>query len=187
MNNKGFMLVEIIVTFALALVIAYFLIDITFDMLNKKNDAFFSSKVQLNVSLLEKEVLEVINDKKISNVTYNNDNDNALVSLYTTDNKVYGLRIKRLEKEIIFGEMVDNTFTSDVYQKQFASDISFKEIIINNYCYGSYEDVSGICKKNNELSSNLVNNGLLEVRVVIDNLYLEDNYDIIFGFNYIST
>ena len=40
LNNKGYMLVEIIVASVIALVMAYFLIDITIRLVNKNNDYY---------------------------------------------------------------------------------------------------------------------------------------------------
>ena len=46
LNNKGYMLVEIIVASVIALVMAYFLIDITIRLVNKNND-YYAKKFNL--------------------------------------------------------------------------------------------------------------------------------------------
>ena len=77
LNNKGYMLVEIIVASVIALVMAYFLIDITIRLVNKNNDYYVESVLLTDKNLVTKEIMEDIND--------NSNNDILLTSINVTN------------------------------------------------------------------------------------------------------
>ena len=62
LNNYGYMLVEIIVASVIALVVAWFLIDITVKMVNKNNDYYLESVLLADKNVITKEIMDDLND-----------------------------------------------------------------------------------------------------------------------------
>ena len=67
-NNKGYMLVEIIIASVIAFVMAYFLIDITIKLVNNNNDYYVESILLADKNIITKEIMDDINSKKLVNV-----------------------------------------------------------------------------------------------------------------------
>ena len=61
LNNKGYMLVEVIISSAIALVMAYFLVEITVKLVNKNNDYYEQSVFVSDKNILTKSIMDVMN------------------------------------------------------------------------------------------------------------------------------
>ena len=67
-NNKGYMLVEIVVAFAITVFIVIFLQQITAMLKNKEEDFHYTTVFSSDKALMTKEVMDDVNDYKVVNV-----------------------------------------------------------------------------------------------------------------------
>jgi len=116
-DNKGYMLVELIVASVVALIMAYFLIDMTIKLVNKNNDYYVDSILITDKNIITKEIMDDINSKKLVKVTQNN---NLQVTLTFDDNT---------EKHLIVD---DATISYGNYKKKFNEEIKLAEIKITS-------------------------------------------------------
>lgn len=61
LNNKGYLLVEIIVVSVLAMTIAYFLIDLTLNLKEKNDDIFVDTILTTDKVLITDQIMRDIN------------------------------------------------------------------------------------------------------------------------------
>lgn len=129
LNNKGYMLVEIIVASVIALVMAYFLIDITIRLVNKNNDYYVESTLLTDKSLVTKEIMEDISDSRIILTSVNKKSDTSVdltFKYYNNDTDFYEftktITIDNDTKIITYGE----------YSKKLSKDLNIKSITIKN-------------------------------------------------------
>ena len=108
LNNKGYMLVEVIVASAIALVMAYFLVDITITLTNKNNDYYVESTLITDKNLITKEIMDDVNNSDYSltgikvniegdvttaTLDYKNINDNSTLERELIINKNTNARV----------------------------------------------------------------------------------------------
>ena len=76
LNNKGYMLVEIIMAFALAFGLVYFLLDLTIDLKNKNDDLLVTTLVSTDqaiiTNLIMKELVKNSQDFKCEDIKLEN-------------------------------------------------------------------------------------------------------------------
>ncbi len=121
LNNKGYMLVEVIVSSAIALVMAYFLIDITIKLVNKNNDYYLENVLLADKNLVSKEIMKDINSMKLTNVVVDEDNTVNLIFNNDDSNKK---SLKVTNRTITYGDY-SKTFSDEV-------NISLPVISTNN-------------------------------------------------------
>ncbi len=68
LNKKGYLLVEVIISSVLALILAYFLIDITVDLKNRNSDNYIDTVLATDKALITKEVMNDINNYELVGV-----------------------------------------------------------------------------------------------------------------------
>ena len=127
LNNKGYMLVEIIVASVIALVMAYFLIDITIRLVNKNNDYYIESVLLTDKNLVTKEIMEDINDNSnndilLTSINVTNSGDNIVTAELSFNN--------RTSKDLIIDKS-SNIIKYGNYEKKISSDLSIKEFSIS--------------------------------------------------------
>jgi len=120
LNNKGYMLVEIVVASVIALVMAYFLIDITIKLVNKNNDFYVESVLLTDKNIITKEIMDDINSKQLIKIEVKE--DNIKLTLTFDDNTT---------KDLIV-DNVSNTITYGQYKKAFSNKLNVEDIDINN-------------------------------------------------------
>ena len=142
-NNKGYLLVEIIVAFTLAMAVAYFLAEITISLKNKEED--LNKKVAYNTdrALITKEIMDDSNKYRISNVNIV-DNHTVKLTFDGLGDKV--LSYNSSSKTITYGDLVvklDDTLTEigNFEVKKVDNDtfltikLSAKSLVGNNEVY----------------------------------------------------
>ena len=147
LNNKGYMLVEIIVSSVIALVMAYFLIDITISMVNKNNDYYVESVLLTDKSLITKEIMDDINNNKyiLTNVNQKSNTDVELTFRNYTDNVSYTEEKKELT-------INNNTITYGEYSKELSNELNIiginitkkediKQLFISIPAYTNYSNI----------------------------------------------
>ena len=120
LNNKGYMLVEIIVASVIALVMAYFLIDITIRLVNKNNDYYVESVLLTDKNLVTKEIMEDINDNSnndilLTSINVTNSGDNIVTAELSFNNET--------SKDLIIDKS-SNIIKYGNYEKKMSSDLS---------------------------------------------------------------
>lgn len=121
LNNKGYMLVEIIVSSAIALIMAYFLIDITLTLVNRNNDYYVESTLLSDKNLITKELMDDLNN-----------NDYLLTDIVVDNNaKRANFKFKKLsDNNILTKDLTinNNTLTYGNYTKKLSNDLTIKSI-----------------------------------------------------------
>lgn len=113
LNNKGYLLVEIIVSFVIAMGVAFFLAEITINLKERQQD--LDKEIQYNVdkALMTKEIMDDVNEKGVKSVSYKTKN------------------ASKIEYEIILSDNTRKTititktaFTYGTYTKNFDSSLN---------------------------------------------------------------
>lgn len=117
-DNRGYMLVEIIVASVIAFTMAYFLIDITLKLTNKNNDYYLDSVLSMDKNIITKEIMDDINSKKLVSVDCSV-GVNTCVLTYD-DNTSKELKIEN--NSIVYGN----------YRKKLNDKLNISDIIIEN-------------------------------------------------------
>lgn len=119
LNNKGYMLVEVIVSSMIALVIAYFLIDITVKLVNKNNDYYLESILLADKNIVTKEIMDDINSMKLTGVNCQSNTSCILTFDYNDENKK---TLSINDKTISYGD----------YSKTFSDEVNLSQINIKS-------------------------------------------------------
>ena len=149
LNNKGYMLVEVIVASAIALVMAYFLVDITITLINKNNDYYIESTLITDKNLITKEIMDDVNnpDYSLIGISVNIEGDVTTAELdykNTNDNSTLKreLIINKNTNEIKYGEYtkkLDDILT--IRDFKIEKDENQKQLYISIPAYTNYSDV----------------------------------------------
>ena len=116
-DNKGYMLVEIIVASTIAMTMAFFLMEMTLKVVNKNNDYYVESVLLFDKNIVTKEIMDDINSKKLVGVEKI---DNSTYNLKYDDNTTKELSVNG--KVISYGN----------YQKKLADELNVGQIELNN-------------------------------------------------------
>ena len=142
-DNKGYMLVEIIVASAIAITMAFFLMEMTLKIVNKNNDYYVESVLLFDKNIVTKEIMDDINSKKLVGVERIDDrtliltyDDNTTRNLSVNDNTIsYGDYHKKLSNELNVEEPVlepkDNTLIISInaYTNYSKEDYGIKIVV----------------------------------------------------------
>ncbi len=149
LNNKGYMLVEVIVASAIALVMAYFLVDITITLINKNNDYYIESTLITDKNLITKEIMDDVNnpDYSLIGISVNIEGDVTSAELdYKNINDNSSLKreliINKNTNEIEYGEYtkkLDDILT--IRDFKIEKDENQKQLYISIPAYTNYSDV----------------------------------------------
>ena len=72
MNNKGYMLVEIILASALAMIVAYFVIELTIKLKNKNDDLLVKTLVATDQAIIYNTIMKDLNSLESVDCDYIN-------------------------------------------------------------------------------------------------------------------
>ena len=147
LNNKGYMLVEVIVASAIALVMAYFLVDITITLTNKNNDYYIESTLITDKNLITKEIMDDVNnpDYSLIGISVNIEGDVTTATLdYKKGDSTFDKKIMvdKSTNEIKYGEYtkkLDDILT--IRDFKIEKDENQKQLYISIPAYTNYSDV----------------------------------------------
>lgn len=113
LNNKGYMLVEIVVASVIALTMAFFLMEVTLKIVNANNDYYIDSVLLFDKNIITKEIMDDIMKKELVSVEMENSStcilkydDNTEKVLSINDKTItYGSYKKKLADELNVGEL----------------------------------------------------------------------------------
>lgn len=131
MNNKGYMLVEVVVASCIAFVMVYFLMDITINMVNKNNDYYEESVLVSDKNIITKTIMDDLRDNAKKLTSVNVDPTGSSVTFTFKDDKSKKLSYIKREKdgktikEIAYGNDDDG-----YYKKELADELNVGEFCV---------------------------------------------------------
>ena len=174
LNNKGYMLVEVIISSAIALVMAYFLVEITVKLVNKNNDYYEQSVFVSDKNILTKSIMDVFYDEyfELAKVDYNNGSNSVNFTF-----QYYDYYYKEMKQEVftltIDGNVVSQSCSNGCgdeedysYKKELSSDLIVGPLNINTYV------VPGVNY------TDTVNNALLFIKLPAYTNYSDEDYGL---------
>lgn len=174
LNNKGYMLVEVIISSAIALVMAYFLVEITVKLVNKNNDYYEQSVFVSDKNILTKSIMDVFYDEyfELVKVDYNNGSNSVNFTF-----QYYDYYYKEMKQEVftltIDGNVVSYSCSNGCddkedysYKKELSSDLIVGPLNINTYV------VPGVNY------TDTVNNALLFIKLPAYTNYSDEDYGL---------
>ena len=170
LNNKGYLLVEIIVASVLAMTIAYFLIDLTLNLKEKNDDVFVDTILITDKVLITDQIMRDINNYKLTKINQNVETPNIVDLTFTNFTK--RITITNNNDQYIFQYgLIDetNNYNSNAYYKEFNSSLDVRNPIITTSCYQDNNFIS--CNSNHD-------KGLLKINIDAYTLYSDTNYGI---------
>ena len=119
LNNKGYMLIEVILASVIAFVMAYFLIDITIKLINKNNDYYVEGTLLADRNIITKEIMDDVNSRNLVMITQNNSKNYTFT--FNDGESV-------VKKDLIFSD--DNVITYGDYSKKLNDLLTFGDVEI---------------------------------------------------------
>ena len=159
LNQKGYLLVEIVLASVLAMSIAYYLLNLTYKFKNTNEDIYQSIGYDSTKNLIIKNILNDIEGKNISFVQYGSDsNGNDYVEFR---NQCMATRLT-IRKEAGKSTLVYGRYSNGGYNQ---NDVSYYEKAIpDSLMLGS------LMVKNT--------NDILEIKIPITSMYSDEDYSI---------
>ena len=129
LNNKGYMLVEIVVAGVLAIGIGYYLLELTFNFSDKNDDLYQSMSMLSDKTVITKSIMSDLEGKVITDIS----SDNSSYVSFKVDGDERRLEINKSTKEIRYGKYNGGYDTGDVsyYYKKLSNSVIIGDIIIN--------------------------------------------------------
>ena len=145
-NNKGYLMVEIIVASVIAMGLAYFIFELVIDLKNRNEDYYVNTLLETDKALMTREVMNDISNYKIKSITSNNTDYVEFVFYINGEEKHKRITIAEEEGVYIFKygifELGAYVIDEQYYQKEFSNKLKLGEVKITNNCYskdtGSY-------------------------------------------------
>ena len=164
LNNKGYMLVEIIIASVLAFSVVYYLLNLTYDFKDKNEDVYFSTATLSDKINITKNIMNDLEGKSVDVVHLSESNaDPSYITLKVGESTDYKqIFINKNDKTIKYGKLLyDDVGTFDV------NDQTYYEKKIDDFLeFGSIE-----IKQNKESK-------YITLTIPITNIYNDTEYDI---------
>lgn len=173
LNNKGYMLVEIIVASVIAFSVAYYLLNLTYKFKDKSEDIYYSTTMlsdKINITKNIMNDLEKISDKSSAGLVTGADNNTYTITINGFDDKSIG--ISRTIK-------VSKDATTQQWQIEYGS-FTTGEFNANDKSY--YKKVLDKSFEVSDVSYNKTDNPY-KIIIKINSLYTNDSNDIILFVN----
>lgn len=158
LNRKGYMLVEIIISFVLAMGIAYYLLNLTYKFKNMDEDIYRSSLFTKDKIVITKNIMNDLDRGIIKDIPKTNDNQIDFKIQMNENNREELRRLTIKDKTITYGKPLANggfdTNDKSYYKKTIDDFLTIKEIDIK--------------KESNYIT----------IRIPIESIYDNENYDI---------
>ena len=193
-NNKGYLLVEIVVAAVIAFAIAYFLFDLTVNLGNKEEDYYINTLLETDKLIMTKDVMNDISNYNLVSVTTGNIDEGKKYyvdfELEDATNNTDNTEKKRLSVDTVnyiyeYGKYNSDTNEFDdidYIKKDFSKELNVSGIEVINYCLLNNE-----YKKCNELigdEEKEITDGLVNIKVTAKTLYSDYNYGIELNIQY---
>lgn len=158
MNNKGYMLVEVVVASCIAFVMVYFLMDITINMVNKNNDYYEESVLVSDKNIITKTIMDDLRN-----------NAKKLTSVKVEDGKKVTFTFKDDGDKVLSYDESNNKITYDGYEKVLADELN-----IGDFCVKTNDSIVE-CEEN---SINITDTKLIYISLPAYTNYSDVNYGL---------
>lgn len=172
LNNRGYMLVEIVVATVLAMSIGYYLLEITYDFKDVNEDLYQKIIYTTKKNVITKNILNDLEEVAITSIVEETGDGESYIDFYVSDTNSGDSRYKRLQlvtlddgvKKIEYGnyDTVSGSFLDDYsyYVNEFVDSMVVGEVKID-----SYSDEDGI-------------SDFYSILIPVSSLYDDEVYDI---------
>lgn len=177
LNNKGYMLVEIIVASVIAFSVAYYLLNLTYKFKDKSEDIYYSTTMlsdKINITKNIMNDLEKISDKSSDGLVKGTDNNTYTITIKGKDDKNSGI-ISRTIK-------VSKDATTQQWQIEYGS-FQTGAFVTNDKSY--YKKALDKSFEVSNVSCEPIQNDAYAYKIIIkiNSLYTNDSNDIILFVN----
>lgn len=134
LNNKGYMLVEIIVASVIAFSVAYYLLNLTYKFKDKNEDVYYSTTMLADKINITKNIMNDLVEKKVESRTSSITGDSYSITLELDDGTSRKILIDKNKKTITYGlidasDNFDKT-NSSYYTKKLENYLEIGELDI---------------------------------------------------------
>ena len=161
LNRKGYMLVEIVISFVLAMGIAYYLLNLTYKFKNMNEDIYESSLFMKDKIVITKNIMNDLDRGIITGITPSSDNKQIDFKIQMNENnQEESRRLTIKDKTITYGKIEGENFNTNdksYYQKTIDDFLTIKKI---------------------EVSDEITENNYITMKIEIESIYDDENYDI---------
>ena len=177
LNNKGYMLVEVIISSAIALVMAYFLVEITVKLVNKNNDYYEQSVFVSDKNILTKSIMDVFYDEyfELVKVDYTNGSNSVNFTF-----QYYDYYYKEMKQWVftltIDGNAISYNCSSGCDEEDEEEDYSYKKELSSDLIVGPLNINTYVVPGVNYTDT--VNNALLFIKLPAYTNYSDEDYGL---------
>lgn len=156
LNKKGYMLVEIIVAFSIAMAMLYFLMNIVIKMKDINEDFYVDTKLETDQLLMTKLIEDDISKHSLKSInTATNEENIKEINLVFENDLTKRITIKKEGNTTYFayGELNDdNTYNEALkFSKIFDENLSFGNIVLEDKCYKENDTYTTVdCRENDK-------------------------------------
>jgi len=161
LNNRGYLLVEVIVASVIAMTLAYFLIDLTMKLTNQNDDYVVATLLETEKVLMTRDFMNDLSKYKLQKI----ETGSSYVQLTfepTAEESDIVKRITIVDKVFKYGDYSEGAYieNENYIEKKFDDKLEVNSVTINNLCY--IDNAYIACPT--EFSS-LIVEGIVNVRV----------------------
>lgn len=196
LNNKGYLIIEIVLSAAIAFAIMYFLLELTFNFKSKNDDLYKETLLISDKNIITKTIMDDINSMGVTKLDFacNQGNYRCVDITYNSREKEENItkrfRINTQTNEVQYGIISGDAYIEDreeyYYEKSLSEDLTIGTVNVINNCYGTdvttQKDSNNIliCEANSsgDSSDTLKNNGLFTINFNATSQFLENDYGI---------
>ena len=185
LNNKGYMLSEIIVCSIITFAIAFFLVDIAINFKKKAEISYLNSKYMVNYTLINKNIMDDVENYNLKKVEFKKNNNTYYIDFSYLVNEDIVLKRLTLQNgdNVInykYGVYDSNYIKNDYYVEKKLDNMGVTDINLVNKCYGDTISKNNVCIKNNNYQGvKLKYNGLLNIYIKTDNTFIDNKEMVI--------
>lgn len=194
-NNKGYLLVEIVIAAVIAFAIAYFLFDLTVNLGNKEEDYYINTLLETDKLIMTKDIMNDISSYNLVSVTTGNIDEGKKYyvdfELEDATNNTDNTEKKRLSVDTVnyiyeYGKYNSDTNEFDdidYIKKEFSDELNVSGIEVINYCLlnNEYKKCSEVIEEGKEKE---ITDGLVNIKVTAKTLYSDYNYGVELNIQY---
>ena len=194
LDNKGYLVIEVVLSSVVAFVIMYFLIELTFNLSSRNDDLYKEITFINDKNVITKNVMDDVSMMQVSKLDFSctTNNVQCVDITYNVDDDLEGSKLsKRLEinkssKLLTYGVYDGSSYNKDYYyyEKKVSDDLDLGNVSILNKCFGSnvsmVEDDNSlyVCNSVDDDSDVLNTNGLFTIKFNATSKFLDKDYGI---------
>ena len=175
LNNRGYLLVEVIVASVLAMTIAYFLIDLTMKLANQNDDYVVNTLLETEKVLMTRDVMNDLSKYKLQKIETDKSSYIELTFEPTDDEDNLIKRLTINTEGINYGRYEGTEYIIDKHyvSKKFDEKLKVSSVLFEllGYKNGSYINYDSSF-------TSLIVDGMVNIKVNAKTIYSDNNYGI---------